>query len=94
VQLVQLSPFVPHAVSELPVWHAPFASQHPPQFDAPHGGGLPTQIPFVHAEFCDVQGLHAAPLEPQASVWSPVRQRPEASQQPAQFDGPHTGGAP
>jgi hypothetical protein len=88
-------PCEPHAVSIVPAWHLPSASQHPPQFEGPHvGGGAPWHEPAEHPCPFDAQSSHFAPLEPHASDSVPNRQSPAAVQHPVQLEASHLGATP
>jgi hypothetical protein len=41
LQFSHEAPASPHTVSEVPFWHLPVRSQHPPQLEAPQVGALP-----------------------------------------------------
>jgi hypothetical protein len=93
-QFAHAAPLAPQTASVVPPWHTPFASQQPPQVDAPQVGAVPAQTPSSQSSFFAEQLEHDAPFTPQASTSVPRRQRPSVSQQPAQFDGPHVGAVP
>jgi hypothetical protein len=74
--VAQLSPFLPHALAEVPVTQAPVESTQPAQLFDSH---LPlTQV-------CEpLQIWHALPFRPQLGPWSDGKTHSPLLQQPAQ----------
>jgi len=66
----------------VPGWHVPAASQQPAHVEAEHGGGAPWHTPETQPLPSEAQLAQAAPPPPHASLVSPVRQFPAASQHP------------
>ena len=82
-------PFAPQALAVVATTHS-LPAQQPAQFEGPHVWAWHVRLSPEHA--CPAaQARHASPRCPHAVESVPTWQRPEASQQPPQFDGPHAG---
>jgi hypothetical protein len=93
VQFLQTLPPVPHAQASPPRVQFPRASQHPGQLHGPHSLESIQNKPFGSQVVPDaVQSMHALPALPQAWLSPPHWQAPRASQQPSQFQSPHSAG--
>jgi hypothetical protein len=82
-------PDAPQSFPFVPVWHRPFMSQHPKQFDDPHAVVVhtpPPATPGSATHCCDAPAhvMHASPSLPHAAVSVP-EVHPLGLQQPAQL---------